>query len=153
MKDPDTTLETTSWCFYRKWSIAFRIFKPKNWPENKRWWKFVLESCSTGVLYYFHKHMMPRRVVYMCHTLRWRFWGYCSKRAEKLKSLQQSQVYFFSSLSPHCCWLLLFVLPTLSLVLSSHPASQLMLLPGLGWVHAPARLLLPRHSWDIPGPL
>lgn len=50
----------------------------------------------TGVLCYFYKHGTPGRIVGVCHTLSWCLRGDCSKRAVKLKSLQQSRVCFFS---------------------------------------------------------
>lgn len=85
----------------------------------------------TGVLFYFYKHGMPGRIVHVCHTLSWRFWGHHTNRSVKLKSLQQSQVYFFSfsHFVPMIVLVLLFILLTHRLIPGSYPGPQPLLLP------------------------
>lgn len=161
MKDPNTTLKSTSWCLCRKqsWAYTFNIFKSESFPmllENTKWGRFELESylmmlkTHTGVLCCFYKSMGCLEVLCVSHATR--DFGAMAVAGQRLKFLQQAHIWGFSPLS-------LFVstlVHTGSCCLSSpHMAgpqftskSPLMLL-ARSWPCLPLPRLLP----DIPGML
>lgn len=161
MKDPNTALKSTSWCLCRKQSLAytFTTFKSESFPmllENTKWGRFELESylmmlkTHTGVLCCFYKSMGCLEVLCVLHATR--DFGATAGTEQRLKFLQQAQIWGFSPLS-------LFVSTLVhasSCCLSSPhtagpqftPKSPPMLL-ARSWPCVPLPRLLP----DIPGML